>query len=144
MIACDTNLLVYSVQEESPWHQAARAALDRVAEGPEAWALPWPCVHEFLAVVTNPRLFRRPMAMPQALAQVAAWSEAPKIGFLAEIAGYAPTLERALAESRAIGPLVHDAHIVALCHLHGVREFWTADRDFSRFPSLRCRNPLVG
>jgi len=24
-----------------------------------------------------------------------------------------------------------------------VRELWTADRDFSRFPRLRTRNPLV-
>jgi hypothetical protein len=27
---------------------------------------------------------------------------------------------------------------------YGVRQFWSADREFSRFPSLKTRNPLVG
>jgi uncharacterized protein len=39
--------------------------------------------------------------------------------------------------------MVHDARIAALCLTHGVREFLTADRDFSRFPALRARNPLI-
>ncbi len=29
------------------------------------------------------------------------------------------------------------------CLAHGVTELWTADRDFSRFPALRIRNPCV-
>jgi hypothetical protein len=41
------------------------------------------------------------------------------------------------------GPLVHDARIAAICLQHGVRELWTADRDFSRFPQLKTVNPLV-
>jgi predicted nucleic acid-binding protein len=39
--------------------------------------------------------------------------------------------------------MVHDARIVAICLHHGVSELWTADRDFSRFPSLKTRNPLT-
>ncbi len=38
---------------------------------------------------------------------------------------------------------VHDARIAAICLAHGVSELWTADRDFSRFPELKARNPLV-
>ena len=34
--------------------------------------------------------------------------------------------------------------IAALCLGHGVTEFWTADRDFSRFPDIPTRNPLQG
>jgi predicted nucleic acid-binding protein len=41
------------------------------------------------------------------------------------------------------GPRIHDARIAALCLHHGVRELWTADRDFSLFPSLKTRNPLI-
>ena len=41
------------------------------------------------------------------------------------------------------GPRVHDARIAAVCILHGVRELWSADRDFSRFPDLKVRNPLI-
>lgn len=42
------------------------------------------------------------------------------------------------------GPKVHDARIAALCMQHGVRELWSADRDFSAFPALVVTNPLVG
>jgi predicted nucleic acid-binding protein len=38
--------------------------------------------------------------------------------------------------------MVHDARIAALCRHHGVRELWSADRDFSRFPAVKPRNPL--
>jgi predicted nucleic acid-binding protein len=38
---------------------------------------------------------------------------------------------------------VHDARIAALCRHHGVEALCTADRDFSRFPQITVRNPLV-
>jgi predicted nucleic acid-binding protein len=31
-----------------------------------------------------------------------------------------------------------------LCRQHGVRELWSADRDFSRFAGLKVVNPLLG
>jgi predicted nucleic acid-binding protein len=49
-----------------------------------------------------------------------------------------------MSAGRIAGPRVHDARIAALCLSHGVRELLTADRDFGRFPSLSCSNPLVG
>ena len=49
-----------------------------------------------------------------------------------------------MRDGRIAGPLVHDARVAALCRLHGVRELWTADRDFSRFHGVAFRNPLVG
>jgi predicted nucleic acid-binding protein len=43
------------------------------------------------------------------------------------------------------GAMVHDARIAALCVAQGVRELWSADRDFGRFSSgLVVRNLLVG
>lgn len=41
------------------------------------------------------------------------------------------------------GPRVHDARVAALCLAQGVRELWSADRDFGRWPELPTRNPLV-
>lgn len=37
----------------------------------------------------------------------------------------------------------HDSAVAAICLSHGVTELWTADRDYSFFPTLRTRNPLV-
>jgi uncharacterized protein len=60
VIALDTNLLVYAHREDSPWHDAAYARLTELAEGRALWAIPWPCLHEFLAIVTHPRIYAPP------------------------------------------------------------------------------------
>ena len=70
--------------------------------------------------------------------------EAPSVVVLAEVEGYWGTLRAALEGGRIGGPQVHDARVVALCRVHGVRELWTADRDFGRFPGFTVTNPLVG
>ncbi|HEY5610428.1 MAG TPA: TA system VapC family ribonuclease toxin [Thermoanaerobaculia bacterium] len=143
MIAVDTNLLVYAHREDSPWHEAAYAAIAELAEGRGAWAIPWPAIHEFLAIVTHPRIFAPATPLARALDQVEAWLEAPSLTLLGESAGYWPALRETLRTGRVVGPQVHDARIAALCIDHGVRELWSADRDFSRFGKLRVRNPLV-
>lgn len=144
MIGVDTNLLVYAHREDSAWHTAAYARLAELAEGRAPWAIPWPCIHEFLAIVTHPRIYAPPTPTDVALDQVDAWLESPSLTLLSEGTGYWPELRALVREGRIAGLAVHDARIAALCAAHGVRELWTADRDFGRFPGLPCRNPLVG
>lgn len=143
MIAVDTNLLVYAHREDSPWHRAALDALIGLAEGSAAWAIPWPCVHEFLAIVTHPRIYRPPSSMPLALKTIRAWAESPSVRFIGEGSDHLGRLASAVTAAKVEGPMIHDARVVAVCLTHGVRQFWTADRDFSRFPMLKTRNPLV-
>ena len=144
MIAVDTNLLVYAHRRDSDWHAPAAEALRGLAEGRDAWAIPWPCVHEFLAIVTHPRVYDPPSEMALALDQVGAWMESPSLTLLAEGPGYSDRLVDMLVTSRVAGARVNDARIAALCTYHGVRELWSADRDFSRFQGLVLRNPLLG
>lgn len=144
MIAVDTNLLVYAHREDSPWHDAASARITELAEDRTPWAIPWPCLHEFVGVVTHPRIYVPPTPLSVAISQIEAWLEAPGLVLLAEVEGYWSELRAALEAGRILGAQVHDARIAALCQLHGVRELWTADRDFGRFSGLRVRNPLVG
>ena len=116
-----------------------------LAEGRGPWAIPWPCLHDFLAIVTpSPGIITPPTPLEIALEQVDAWLESPSLVLLAEAPDYWPELHAALQAGRVAGPLVHDARVAALCLSHGVRELWSADRDFGRFPALRVRNPLVG
>ena len=143
MIAVDSNVLIYAHRRDSPWHDRAAERVRELAQGRAAWALPWPCVHEFLAIVTHPRIYTPPSTMKQAADQVEAWLASPTATLIGEAADYWPTLRTSLDTSRALGPRVHDARIAALCLSHGVRELWTADRDFSGFPDLAVRNPLV-
>lgn len=143
MIAVDSNLLVYAHREDSPWHNAAYARVVELAEGPAAWAIPWPCIHEFLSIVTHPRIYAPPTPLEKAIDQVEAWLESPSLVLLSESGDYWPQLRSILQTGRVSGPQVHDARVAALCQQHGVSELWTIDRDFSRFPGLTVRNPLI-
>lgn len=143
MIAVDSTLLVYAHREDSEWHASAYKKLAALAEGRDAWAIPWPCIHEFLAIVTHPRIFAPPTPLATAVDQVDAWAESPSLVLLAESAVHWQTLRETLLNGKISGPRVHDARIAALCQQHGVSELWSADRDFGRFPSLSVVNPLV-
>ena len=144
MIAVDTNILVYSVREDSPWHKAALACLRALAEDETTWAIPWPCIHEFLAVVTHPRIYKPPTPLRDAILQVDYWMESPTLQVIGEGPRYWEHLKVLLTAGKAIGPLAHDAPVAAICRDHGVGEIWTADRDYSRFEGIRARNPLLG
>jgi hypothetical protein len=62
---------------------------------------------------------------------------------LAEGEGYWTVLRWQLERARVTGPRIHDARVAALCRLHGAVELSGADRDFSRFPGVTTRNPLL-
>lgn len=143
MIAVDTNILVYAHRRDSEWHAPAERVVRSLAEGGGPWAIPWPCVHEFLGVATHPSIYDPPTPIDHALGQMDAWLESPTLVLLAEHSGYWERLRELVSTGRAAGARVHDARVAALCLVHGVRELWTADRDFGRFPALETRNPLA-
>jgi len=142
MIALDSNILVYAHREDSPWHAAADECVRGLAEGPAQWAIPWPCLHEFLAIATHPRIYAPPTPHELAIGQVEAWLESPSLVLLGEGDGCWPRLRALLLAGKIAGSKVHDARIAAICLQHGVGELWSIDRDFTRFPALKVRNPL--
>ena len=143
MIAVDSNVLIHAHRQDSRWHARARACVRDLAEGRGAWAIPWPCLHEFLAIVTHPRVYAPPSPVASAIDQIGAWMESPSLVLIGEPRDHWSILRGHLVAGQVHGPMVHDARIAAICVGHGVRELLTADRDFSRFPSLTTRNPLV-
>lgn len=142
MIATDTNILVYAHRADSQWHDRAKSQIEALAHGRISWGLPWPCIHEYLAITTHPRIYDPASTITQAIDQVEAWLESPVAVLLSETREHFKELAELLQQGRVTGSLVHDARVAAICIAHGVTELWTADRDFSRFPSLVVRNPL--
>jgi uncharacterized protein len=141
--AIDTNVLIYAEVESNRHHDAALRLVKGLAEGALPWALPWPCVYEFLRVVTHPRVFHPPVPLDVALSDLRSVLGSPSLVLLAETERHVPLLEQAVRRAGATGNLIHDAHIVALCLEHGVSELITGDRDFSRFEGLRIVNPFA-
>jgi uncharacterized protein len=143
MIAVDTNVLVYSHREDSEFHEAAKAQVDSLRRQAASWAIPWPCLHEVIAIVTRPGIFRPPSTLGEALGFIDSLLASPQLYLLSESPGYFEKLRDISTVARLKGPRIHDARIAALCLHHGVTELWSADRDFSAFPQIKVRNPLV-
>jgi uncharacterized protein len=139
--AVDTNVLVYSEIVSSTHHRKARRLMTDLAEGQVPWAIPWPCVYEFLRVVTHPRVFSPPVPLAIALHDLDQILASPTLVLLSETERHSDVMTTVVRESGVTGNLVHDAHIAALCIEHGVSELLTGDRDFSRLP-VRVTNPF--
>ena len=142
MIALDTNLLIYAHRPEAAEHDAAVAAVEQVVLNAGAWGLPWPVAHEFVRVVTGAR--ERPTPLPQALEAVDRLLGTRGCVPLAEGRTHWSRVSDLATRGKTPGSRFYDARIAAICLDHGVRELWSADRDFGRFPQLRVVNPLVG
>jgi toxin-antitoxin system PIN domain toxin len=143
MIAVDTNVLIYAHREDSEFHAAAMESVEWLRRHPAPWAIPWPCVHEFIAIATHPGIYRPASTLAEALGFLDALLASRPLQLLSESPGYFEKLREIAVAARLKGARVHDARIAALCMHHGVRELWSADRDFSAFPQLTVRNPLV-
>jgi toxin-antitoxin system PIN domain toxin len=143
MIAIDTNILVYAHREDSPWHEKALAVVTGLANSGAPWAIPWPSVHEFLAITTHPKIYDPPTPIATALATIEAWQASPGLRLIGEGPGYFEKLAAQATAGMIKGPKIHDARIAAICLHHRVRKLCSADRDFSSFPELACENPLI-
>jgi len=145
VLAVDTNVMVYAHRREAREHAAAAALVKGLAEAPEPWGIPWPCVYEFFSVATNARIWKARASTPeQAWAQLDAWLRSPSLRLLGETEDFARVLEPLVRRPRVRGPIVHDARVAALCLAHGVEALLTRDRDFSLFPALKVEDPFAG
>jgi len=139
--AVDTNVLVYAEIISSPHHRIARSLLAELVEGVVPWAIPWPCIYEFLRVITHPRVFSPPVPLAVALHDLDEILTSPTLMLLSETDRHSEVMKTVVSSSGVTGNLLHDAHIAALCIEHGISELVTGDRDFSRFP-IRVVNPF--
>ncbi len=144
MIAVDTNILVYAHRPDfAEQHAEARFAMATLTMGRRPWAIPWPCVHEFVGNVTNGRIYKSPTPLSMALEAMSIWLSSDQVQVLHESAGHFLTLSELCLDADVTGSQIHDARIAAICIDHGVSQLWTADRDFLRYRSrLPVRNPL--
>jgi uncharacterized protein len=142
LILVDANLLVYASISTFAEHQRARVWLDGCLNGEGRVGLPWPSLLAFLRLVTNSRIFPRPLAAADAWRQAELWLACDTVWIPSPGERHAAILARLLAGPGIVGNLVPDAHLAALALEHGL-ELVSSDGDFARFPGLRWSNPLV-
>jgi toxin-antitoxin system PIN domain toxin len=137
----DVNLLLYAIDEASPFHAPAREWLEAALSGTEAVAFTWAVLLGFIRIATNPAAFEQPLAAGEAFDYVDGWLAQPVAMVIHPTDSHAATLRGLLEQLSTAGNLTSDAHLAALAIEHGA-ELCSSDNDFSRFEGLRWRNPL--
>ena len=139
----DANILLFSVDSESPYHERAAAWLTELLNRERRVAHaspPWPAV---LRIATHPRATPTPLSPIDAWRFVDAWLAAPTAWTPVATEQHADVLGGLITKYRLYGNLVPDGHLAALAIEHGL-ELASADTDFARFAELRWVNPLAG
>ena len=142
MILVDANLLIYAKVVDLPQHRSARAWLESALVDPAPVGLPWPVLLAFLRIVTNPRVFQRPLPLQAAWSQVEEWLTLPGTWIPRPMERHGEILGRLLEHTRGQPNLIPDAHLAALAIEHGL-VLHSTDGDFARFPGLSWQNPLA-
>lgn len=138
----DANLLLYAVNEDSPFHEPARVWLTERLSGARRVGLPWLVLGGFLRIATNPRAVARPLDPEQAWQRVRDWLAAPVTWIPEPGAGYPELLGALIARHQVTGNLLPDAQLAALALEHGLT-ICSADTDFARFDEVTWLNPVA-
>ena len=95
----------------------------------------------FLRLTTRSGILPHPLTPTQALDIVQEWIEQPLVSLVNPGDSHWPRF-RALIESTGLaGNLTTDAHLAALA-IECDATLYSTDKDFTRFASLRIKNPL--
>ncbi len=141
MIVPDVNLLVYAVDDASPFHTRARRWWDNVLSSTQSVGLCFPAVLGFVRLTTSRRLFEAPLDVGVALNLVQSWLDQPHAVLLMPTPRHWSILSDLLRSSTGAADLTTDAHIAAYAMEHAAT-VCSNDGDFDRFDGLRWKNPL--
>lgn len=142
MLLVDSNLLLYSYVETSPFHKSARSWLEVSLNGDKRIGLPWISLLAFLRLSTNRRVNPGGPPLNIAVAQVDRWLASPQSWIPEPGHNHQRTLARLLALPGIGSKDVSDAHLAAIAIDHGLI-LCSSDVGFARFPGLRWENPLA-
>lgn len=140
----DVNILVYATHRGSPFHDRAKALVERFLAGPDLVYLLWPVALGYLRIATHPTLLDTPLAPHIAADNIEQFANQPHVRLVGEADGFWPVYRRVAEAVKPKGNLVPDAHLVALMRQHGISTMWTHDRDFRKFEGITVRDPFTG
>ncbi len=142
MILPDINLLLYAYNPHVPQHAAASRWWEAAMNGDELIGLPNEVSLGFVRIATNPRLGSAAVPLNSARQVVEAWLNLPNARVLTPPADHFAKVMNLVAQTMGSGALVSDA-VLASYSIENRAVLHTNDADFSRFPALNWRNPLL-
>ena len=135
-------MLLYASDQASPLNDQAVRFLESRAQDPELFCVAWSTLMGYLRISTHPGIFSSPLSPDEALGNLEALLNLPRVKVLTEMDGFLKIYREVTGKFPVRGNLVPDAHLVALLRQHDVRMIYTTDTDFKKFDFLKVRNPF--
>ena len=131
----DTNVLIYGTVKGNPWHNQARQWLAVLESSGIRLCVTTQILREYLVVLTRGEVFEKSFTVDQVLAQVDALL--PNLTILDESIDAANFLRELVGRYQIHGKSIHDANVVAVMLVHGVRRLITYNSaDFERYEDI--------
>ena len=137
MILPDVNVLVYAYRPDAQHHEQARTWLDSIVEGDSNFALSKLVLSAFVRIITNRKIHKEPTPIDRAFAFCDNLLSQPHHLIVEPGALHWTIFQRLCIETNTSGNNLTDAWFAALAIEWGC-EWVTFDRDFRRFPGLKC------
>jgi toxin-antitoxin system PIN domain toxin len=136
LILCDVNIYIQAFRPDAGDHARCRAWLDAVVNGPSRYGVSPQALSGLLRIVTNPRAFKQPSPLEEALTFCDAVLGGPHCAVVHPGERHWDIFRRLCRDADARANLVPDAWFAALAIEWGC-EWITLDRGFARYPGLR-------
>jgi toxin-antitoxin system PIN domain toxin len=138
-VIVDANVLLYSVDELSPFHIEARDWMEVALNGPTRVGLPWASLLAFQRISTHPRV-PNPLTPREAWTFIEDWLDAEQVWIPVPGLRHSEIMRELILGQDIRGNLVADAHLAALAIELGVG-VCSFDSDFARFSKLMWVRP---
>ena len=140
----DVNILLYSSDTSSRFHDSAREFMTSCVESREPLFFAYLTLLSYVRIATHPRIFTDPLTPGEALENVESLSDLPQARLISERDGFLELYKESTPELIVRATLVPDAHLATLLRQHGVTTLYTNNvDDFIKFGFLEVRNPLT-
>jgi toxin-antitoxin system PIN domain toxin len=142
LIVIDANLLLYAYDPRSPFYSDTRRWLGEAFSDEEEIGIPFQAVLAFLRVSTKLHAAGTTSGMAVALATIDSWLALANVKLLTPGPEHWPVFKKLCLAAGVTGDVSTDVHVAALA-IENEATLCSADRDFTRLPGLRWRNPLA-
>lgn len=138
----DTNILVYSVDTKSPFHQKSRKLLKRAVDGDLNLVLSYQSLNEFFRVVTSRKLVSNALSTKDAIMAINFFESTSKVVF-PTVVGFELNLDL-VKKYEIFSVRVFDNMLVATMLEYGVFNLYTNNvGDFLVYDEIVVTNPLL-
>lgn len=140
----DTNILIYAVNKNSPFHLQAKSFVESCAENEKTWVLIWPVIHSFIRISTHPKIMPTPLTPLEAVSIVEQILDLPNVQIIGDHeSNFWAIYKEEIEQGHLRGNQIPDAVIVSIMKANAIGTIYTHDRDFLRFKGIKAIDPLL-